>query len=102
MLGVAQRAPGKRRWRLHLRRRGYRKYISKCCRSNKVIRKDLGNKPLCGKILREDPAATGSPAAKTPALRLTKEQLAKETRDIDELREHFVLIEAGSSVPISC
>ncbi|XP_032665175.1 uncharacterized protein LOC116841402 [Odontomachus brunneus] len=80
----------------------HRKCIKKYCRSNEVIRRDLGNKPSCGKIPREDPAATDSPAAKTPALRLTKEQLVKEIRDIGELREHFVLIEAGTSVPISC
>ncbi|XP_032664894.1 G-protein coupled receptor Mth2-like isoform X2 [Odontomachus brunneus] len=74
----------------------HRKCIRKCCRSNEVIRRDLGKKPSCGEIPRKDPAID-SPADKTPALRLTKEQLAKEIRYIGELREHFVLREANGN-----
>lgn len=69
-----------------------RRCIRKCCRSNEVIRKDL-KRPLCEKMPREGPA-TDSPA-KTPALRLTKKELAKEIQNISELKEHFVLIEGN-------
>lgn len=70
--------------------------IRKCCRRGEVIRRDLRNRPLCEKVPREDFATNSS--AKTPALHLAREQLAKEIRDISELREHFVLIEARGEV----
>lgn len=68
-----------------------RRCIRKCCRSDEVISRDLPKRPWCEKTPGH--LATDATSAKTPELRLSKEQLAKEIRDIGELRHHFALLE---------
>ncbi|XP_011139232.3 probable G-protein coupled receptor Mth-like 3 isoform X2 [Harpegnathos saltator] len=75
-----------------------RNCIRKCCHSDEVISRNLSN-GQCEKM-PWDPLAAGDSAAKTPALRLIKEQLAEEIRHIGELREHFVLMDVeGNACP---
>lgn len=68
-----------------------RNCIRKCCRGDEVLgEKIIEKKPICQKISHND---TMPARVETPNLRLSKEQMAEEIQDIDELREHFLLLE---------
>ncbi|XP_020295645.1 G-protein coupled receptor Mth2-like isoform X7 [Pseudomyrmex gracilis] len=69
-----------------------RNCIRKCCRSDEVLRENINKTSVCQKMLQNDTSKLTT-AARTPDLRLPRDQLAEEVQHVDDLKKHFLLVE---------
>lgn len=67
-----------------------RNCIRKCCRSDEVLRKEPAKQAMCQKMQQSD---IKSAPGRTPDLHLPPERMAEEIRQVEKLRNHFLLME---------